>query len=280
MMKTKTKTKIEIATGCLAALLGLLALGATTDPPKWREITPDQRGDGDCPAGQANAGMGPEMVYLPEGFCIDTTEVTRGQYKAWLETTPSTAGQPSACGDNENYEPSCNWPPADNEANYPVVCVDWCDARAYCEAAGKRLCGQIGGGGGYEFDSYNDASVSEWHTACSSGGEYEYSYGDEYDPLTCRGADAEDYTTWGFVEVGTLAGCHSPADPYSGVYDLSGNAAEWDNGCDGDEPDAPCRIRGGSFEFNDVGLRCAMAGDLRWPRMRQVVSVGFRCCAD
>ncbi|PRQ09087.1 formylglycine-generating enzyme family protein [Enhygromyxa salina] len=277
-MTTNTTTKIKIAaTGCIAALLGLLALGATTDasedaPPPLEDIT--------CPAGQADGGMGPSMVELPEGFCIDTTEVTRAQYSAWLETAPSTSGQPSACAENQDFEPSCAWPPPDHEANYPVVCVDWCDARAYCEAAGKRLCGQIGGGGGgYEFDSYADASVSEWHAACTAGGESEYSYGDEYDPLTCRGADAEDYTTWGFVEVGTLAGCHSAVDPYSGVYDLSGNAAEWDNGCDGDEPDAPCRIRGGSFEFNDVGLRCAMAGDLRWPRMRQVVSVGFRCCA-
>ncbi|MEZ4461496.1 MAG: hypothetical protein R3E66_17605 [bacterium] len=84
----------------------------------------------------------------------------------------------------------------------------------------------------------------------------------------------------GFVDVGTLPGCHSPDAAYAAVYDLSGNAAEWDNSCDGDEPDSACRIRGGSFEFNDVGLRCAMAENLRWPRMRRVESVGFRCCAD
>ncbi|PRP91094.1 Formylglycine-generating sulfatase enzyme [Enhygromyxa salina] len=283
-IKTKTSTKLAV-TGCLAAILGVFALGATTGAPEGApegaQISPGPVAaeDDECPPGEASAGMGPEMVRLPDGFCIDTTEVTRGQYRAWLETTPSTEGQPSACAQNEDFEPSCAWPPPDHEASYPVVCVDWCDARAYCEAAGKRLCGQIGGGG-YDFDSYDDASVSEWHAACTSGGEYDYTYGDALDTQICRGADAEDYTTWGFVEVGTLPGCHSPVDAYSGVYDLSGNAAEWDNGCDGDTPDSPCRIRGGSFEFNDVGLRCAMAADLRWPRMRQVVSVGFRCCAD
>ena len=274
---SNSSTKIAVI-GCLAAFLGLLALGATTDTPEGG-ITPVPRGEDGCPAGQASAGMGPEMVRLPEGFCIDTTEVTRAQYGAWLETTPSSGGQPSMCADNEGFEPSCRWPPDNGEVNYPVVCVDWCDARAYCDAAGKRLCGQVGGGA-YEFDSYDDASVSEWHAACSSGGEYEYSFGDEYDPLTCRGADTDDHTKWGYVDVGSLSGCHSPAEPYSGVFDLSGNVAEWDNGCDGDDPDAPCRIRGGSFEFHQAGLRCAMAKDLRWPRMRQVSSVGFRCCAD
>ena len=31
---------------------------------------------------------GPAMVKLPEGYCIDSTEVTRAQYAAWLATNP------------------------------------------------------------------------------------------------------------------------------------------------------------------------------------------------
>ncbi len=256
-----------------------LALAACAPAPLEVELRPEPAdpvpGQMACPN-----GMGPAMTRLPEGFCVDRTEVTRAQYDAWLATDPPTAGQPGACAGNDDLTPSCQWPPRDADLERPVVCVDWCDARAFCEAAGKRLCGRVGDGGPYPFDGYDDPAVSEWHAACTSGGAHAYPYGDALDTAICRGADAEDYTTWGLVDVGTLAGCHPPSGPYAEVFDLSGNAAEWDNGCDGDGPDDPCRIRGGSFEHNERGLRCAMARDLRWPRTRRVPSVGFRCCAD
>lgn len=280
-MATKAKTTIACLALGGAALLGLLVTGWLDADVERAEITPEpverqpELGADGCPAGEENAGMGPEMVRLPEGFCIDTTEVTRAQYDAWLATAPSTAGQPTACSANDDLSPGC-----DSDDHQPVVCVDWCDARAYCEAAGKRLCGGISDGEAYDFDAYADPAVSEWHAACTSGGANEYTYGNELDTQVCRGGDAEDYTTWGRVDVGTLEGCHSPDSDYSAVYDLSGNVAEWDNACDGDDAGSPCRIRGGAYEFQGVGLRCAMAENLRWPRMRSVVAVGFRCCAD
>ena len=283
----KTTTKIMGALGLtFCGLLGLVAMQGGNALER-AEITPEPEdfrndqvpGADGCPDGAESAGMGPEMVRLPEGFCIDTTEVTRGQYDAWTATAPSAAGQPSACSENTDFEPVSS-PPCDSSEDEPVVCVDWCDARAYCEAAGKRLCGGIADGGAYDVDSYADPEASEWHAACTSGGTYEYTYGDVPDVDTCREGDAEDYTTWGLADVGSHDGCRSPESAYSAVYDLSGNAAEWDNSCDGDETDSGCRIRGGAFEYQGVGLRCAMAEGLRWPRMRRVVAVGFRCCAD
>ena len=282
-MHERSNNTLVLSGAVLVAAAGLfLSLAA----PRTEILpVPDSReprarpGQGACPAGASDSGWGPDMVRLPESFCIDTTEVSRGQYGAWLATSPSTSGQSSACADNDDFTPSCSWDPGSDEA-LPVVCVDWCDAKAFCEAAGKRLCGRIGDGEGYAFESYDDASVSEWHAACTSGGRYAYPYGDDLDTTSCRGADAEDYTTWGLGDVGSFGDCHAPDAPYSAIYDLSGNAAEWDNGCDGDGPDDPCRIRGGSFQHNEHGLRCAMARDLRWPRMRRVEAVGFRCCAD
>lgn len=245
-----------------------------------RQPVVSRSGDGTCPSGGAiDAGIGPEMVRLPAGFCMDKTEVSRAQYDMWLQKAPSTSGQAIACADNKDFTPSCGWPPG-SDKNKPVVCVDWCDAKAFCEAAGKRLCGRIGSGGSYPFASYDDPTVSEWQAACSSGGKYAYPYGNDLSTTKCRGGDAEDYSTWGLGDVGSFPECHSPAAPYGEVFDLSGNVAEWDNGCDGDGMGDACRIRGGSFQHNEHGLRCAMARDLHWPRMRKVEAIGFRCCAN
>lgn len=268
----------------LAVSVGLTGLAALVLVPGERsldsEILPepeplDRPGQVPCPP----SALGPQQVRLPEGFCIDTTEVTRAQYAEWLETEPSSEGQPDACAANDDFTPGCGWPPGGG-GDQPVVCVDWCDARAFCEAAGKRLCGRIGDGEGYPFDEYDDPAVSEWHAACTSGGRYAYTYGDEVDTTVCRGADADDHTTWGLAAAGSFPGCHSREADYAAVHDLSGHVAEWDGSCEGDAPDAPCRIRGGSYEHHTHGLRCAMGRALRWPRMRQVGSVGFRCCAD
>lgn len=263
----------------LLAPLVALALFLALDAPS-EELRPEvhELGADGCPAGAGEGGMGPEMARMPEGFCIDTTEVTRAQYAEWLESAPDTSGQGAACATNDDFTPPCQWPPGARPDN-PVVCVDWCDAKAYCEAAGKRLCGSIGGGA-YAFESYADPEVSEWHAACTSGGSYEYTYGDELDTSICRGADAEVAADWGWGDAGSFAGCHSPDAPYASVYDLSGNAAEWDNSCVGEGAEDGCRIRGGSFEHNEHGLRCAMGARLEWPRMRAVAAVGFRCCAD
>lgn len=212
------------------------------------------------------------MTRLPEGFCIDVTEVTRAQYRAWLDTNPSTTGQVDACAGNDDFTPTCDW---GRDEDFPVVCVDWCDAKAYCEGVGKRLCGAIGGGP-YDVDQFDDAGVSEWFAACSSGGMHEYTWGDELSTTTCRGADAEDYTTWGLAAAGSFADCRSPIAEYSDVLDLSGHVAEWDDACN----DEGCRIRGGSYQHHAHGLRCAMGTRLYWPRERTVSAVGIRCCAD
>lgn len=271
----------KVAIGA-AGFFALLALAATAlNPPAdiqkeapLRKV--DHRpGEGTCPG-----TLGPDMLRLPEGFCIDKTEVTRGQYEAWLDGKPSTSGQPSACADNDDYTPTCSWSPGSNKTEQPVVCVDWCDAQAFCQAAGKRLCGKLGGGGASPFESYDDPKVSEWQAACTSGGKYEYTYGNTFDTDICRDADADDYTTWGLADVGSFTQCHSPDAAYAKVFDLSGHVAEWENSCVDDSPEAPCRIRGGSYQHHAHGTRCAMGKELKWPRTRKIDSVGFRCCAD
>lgn len=269
-----------VAALAVAVVLGVVAFSEPDPAAELRpdpETQPSRVGADGCPAGAEEGGLGPVMRRLPEGFCIDTTEVTREQYEAWLATEPTPAGD-GPCTSNEDATPTCGWPPAGNGA-HPVVCVDWCDAAAFCEAAGKRLCAGIGGGA-YTFDDYADPARSEWQAACSSGGAHEYTYGDTLDTERCRDADADVHTEWGTADVGSFGACQSPEPGYAGVFDLSGHVAEWEAGCVDESPSGACRIRGGSYQHHGHGLRCAMGARLEWPRDRTAAAVGFRCCAD
>jgi hypothetical protein len=90
-----------------------------------------------CPA-----GPGPEMVAIqtPTGwYCMDSTEVSEDHYATFIDTSPATAGQPEVCAWNDTYV-GFNVEPYER-SDRPRTWIDWCDARAYCAWAGKRLCG-------------------------------------------------------------------------------------------------------------------------------------------
>jgi len=219
--------------------------------------------------------IGPSMKKLPAGFCIDTTEVTRSQYEAWLAGAPDANAGPGPCSFNDDLTPTSGWPPG-SDGQLPVVGVDWCDAAAFCASAGKRLCGQLGGGAS-AYEDYADPTRSQWFAGCTSGGVYDYTYGNTHDPEACRGNDGDQ---WASVEVGSLSGCQSPDPAYAGVFDLSGNVLEWEDACDGETgAEDLCRIRGGSFNYSGPGLRCDMGETLAFGRADRYVAVGFRCCA-
>ena len=235
--------------------------------------------------GSATAGCpgtgGSLMVMLPQGYCIDSTEVTQSQYAAWVATTPAL---PSSSDTN------CWWKSTGSYAadatcmasgyvcqgtacgNQPQVCVDWCDAYSYCLGVGKRLCGRIGGGTN-PYTEYANATMSQWYNACSSGGANTYPYAGAYQTTTCNGSDWGKDTT---MVVGSLTGCQA-SSPYAGVYDLSGNATEWEDSCSGTGHSAFCRTRGGSFNNDNNYLACGT--DYNYPQDVVSSEIGFRCCA-
>ena len=225
-----------------------------------------------------------KLVPVTGGYSIDATEVTRDQYNAWLGTDPDTAGQASFCAWNDAFAPDTANPeggcspttmPPGSKGNLPIVCVDWCDAFAYCKAVGKRLCGKIGGGSNAFTDHANPAA-SQWFNACSSNGQNDFPYGDTYDGQTCNGSDKSGGT---ILPVGSLAGCQSSVAGFEGVYDLSGNVLEWEDSCDAASAAKDfCRNRAGACFNTSIYLRCDHDGGNQ--RGSHDGGIGFRCCSD
>jgi formylglycine-generating enzyme required for sulfatase activity len=229
----------------------------------------------DCP------DAGGEMVALPGGFCIDATEVTRASYSAWLASGPQVT-QPLECGWNKSFEPlvTCMNHPKDvcqgQCDGHPQVCVDWCDAWSYCRFHGKRLCGRLQGGA-TPTDAFAHEAEDAWYRACTSGGVNQWTFGNDVGtpPYACNfGHDSDTLPT---VASGSMVGCQSPASGYSGVFDMTGNAAEWQDSCAAGAAEQDlCRLRGGSFDRGADSNRC----DADRMEARSVASfaTGFRCC--
>jgi formylglycine-generating enzyme required for sulfatase activity len=222
-----------------------------------------------CPAG---------MSIIPGAvgahYCIDKTEVTNGQYAAWLATMPATTGQPAECAWNTSFVPKV-WPTDPSEDQRPVGNVDWCDAWSYCRAHGKRLCGHVGGGP-QPTSAIDRGDSDELTRACNNGGTTVYPYTGAFDPKACNGVDLGVKAR---IDVGTMPSCRSPFD----VYDLSGNVSEWEDACDPATDAGPtnhdlCMLRGGDFYSDMTYLRC----DHGFPGYRETYDdkFGFRCCAD
>jgi formylglycine-generating enzyme len=207
-------------------------------------------------------------------YCIDSTEVTVADYSAFLADTPSLADQADDCSWNQHFEPQDFasedlLPPASYERRkFPIDHVDFCDARAYCAWAGKRLCGKLGGG---ELSAGDDQADSEWFSACSSDGKLAYPYGNDFDESAC--AVTGDYHT-----VGSQSSCEGAAP---GVYDLIGNVWEWEDSCTGDPANPemmPCSRRGGAIATMPSSFACADTDPS--PRRLRQGDMGIRCCSD
>lgn len=226
-----------------------------------------------------------DMVAVPGGYCIDQLEVSWEQYLDWINNilwgspVPSQLDELAGCDDNWQDYPSfvgpdgqCTMGLLQASGAFPVVCVDWCDAAAYCIAMGKHLCGKRGGGSN-AFDAFADPTRSEWHNACTSGGRHTYPYGNDYDANICTtkesGATSAD-------AVGDNQNCASTEADYEGVRNLSGNVAEWEDSCNGSAPDSDCRVRGGSYDSQQDRATCA--DDTFEDRFAHKQMVGFRCC--
>jgi formylglycine-generating enzyme required for sulfatase activity len=216
-----------------------------------------------CPSRRGPA-MVPIVVDGAKDFCIDATEVTNAQYFDFLYAT-DVGPQPPACSTNDSYVPGGDWPAPPNRADYPVTDVDWCDAWAYCNWAGKRLCGRLGGGALLPGQS-SDPSASQWFFACSHGGTRSTPNGSM---TMCNSHSAN---IGQLLPSGTTQGCEGG---YAGIFDMVGNVAEWIDACVEGDGGRTCYLQGGSFA--DAVQSCSTL--YSWNRTDSDFDYGIRCCS-
>lgn len=140
---------------------------------------------------------GPQHKVDLDAFYIDKYEVTNLQYKKFIDDTHRRS---------PTHFRNRTFPRG--KADHPVTFVNWYDAKAYCEWAGKRL-----------------PTDEEWEKAARGSDGRIFPWGNEFDvnnantPLRWQKLDRGGDTT----PVGAFEG---GASPY-GVHDMSGNVWEW-----------------------------------------------------
>jgi formylglycine-generating enzyme required for sulfatase activity len=140
------------------------------------------QGDGEC----LDDEKPPHSVTV-SSFEMLETEVTESQFEAVMGKNPSNCFEGSGGADN------------------PVECVNWFDARAFCEAMGGRL-----------------PTEAEWEYAARGGTETKYYCGDEPECLNDIAWFDVNYT-------GTKHSVKKKEPNLFGLYDMLGNVEEWTN---------------------------------------------------
>jgi len=129
----------------------------------------------------------------------------------------------------------------------PLVNITWHEAREKCLEQGKDL-----------------PTERQWEKACRGSDGFVYPYGNEYDKRKCR-----TEVSWndGPAVSGTYRDCVSGY----GVYDMSGNVAEWTLGESVEER----AVRGGYWQRTGFYTRCSHR--IFFHPTYSAPNIGFRC---
>ena len=222
--------------------------GGSIPNPKTANMVQIVGGQFQMGSNEGDAESQPAHMVVVKNFYLDVYEVTRAEYKEFIDKTNR---KPPATWKNGTYPPGTD--------RYPVTGVSWEDADAYARYVGKRL-----------------PTEEEWEFAARGKDGRRYPWGNDW-KSSCANTDN--------VEKGiTNVGSYKCASPF-GVQDLIGNAWEWTastwlpypGGSLETTPHSSDKvIRGGSWE----SPRAFVSGTLRsgWRGIGD--QTGFRCAMD
>ncbi len=263
-------------------LLALGASGCAEPPPEGMVLVPSgyfsMGSDEEDTDGHAlslgldkpwYADESPQQRLSLDDFFIDRYEVTNKQYYIFTQAT--------------DHKPPPTWKGLrypEGEDNFPVHGVNFFDAAAYAEWAGKRL-----------------PSEAEWEKAARGSTPRNYPWGDRFDFSKANVSQSPRTKTGrGLQPVGSFPG---GASPY-GAEDMIGNVWEWVHDYYQPYPDSTWRskefaekkvvVRGmsylgvGHFSKKDyvrvVALKSRAAYREKLNPAAKRLDVGFRCAKD
>ena len=160
---------------------------------------------------------GPQRWIDLEGFYLSSTEITVGQFRAFIDATNFAMGTSCWVWEGEWKEKDgVDWqsPGFSQDLDHPVTCVSWDEAQAYLAWVNLNT------DGGYGFPS-----EAQWEYAARAGTTTAYSTGD------LISADEANYDR----NLGTTRSVGSYAANTWSLYDMHGNIWEWTQDCWNDD---------------------------------------------
>jgi len=196
-------------------------------------------------------------VYL-DAYWIDQTEVTNAQYAQCVAEGGCTVPFKTTAGTRDFYF----WNSA--YADFPVVYVDWQQARAYCRWAGRDL-----------------PSEAQWEKAARGPNGNIYPWGNTSPDSTLANYEGS------YLRDTTSVGSYPEGAGFYGSLDMAGNVWEWVADWYGAYPSSTVSnpagptagdyrvLRGGAFSDSKTSIRSA--DRLKIHPNHSDLNIGFRC---
>ncbi len=214
------------------------------------------------PEGEGETDEHPQQTVELDAYYIDQYEVTVERYQRFMK--------------QESHKQPKYWEQVNlrRDAQKPVVGMNWDDAKAYCEWAGKRL-----------------PTEAEWEKAARGTDKRRYPWG-EFKPNSSTANFGKDWSAIFYVDRLKNVGTYERGKSPYGAYDMGGNVWEWVadwyaadyyQSSHKKNPKGPSSgvgkaLRGGSWVNTPSYLRSA--NRVRYHPTSRLATFGVRCAHD